>query len=168
LLQSSEKDILGSLEIGQAVVKLQGRATKPFLVNVPEFPIQKGAITDTDIRTRMATVIENTVSDIPSSYNLAVASRSMGSDIARSSKGELSDPRAYALLRDVNDYPESGVAARYKRIGVSVRQGQKIKAKLVEQKLIEERETRTLTGRLRVIRLTEKGQAAVQYDPKSV
>ena len=39
LLEGEEKDILGSLEVGQAVVKLQGRIQRPFLIQIPEFKI---------------------------------------------------------------------------------------------------------------------------------
>jgi len=47
MLKDEEKDILGSLQIGQAMVRLQGRTlVKPFLVEVPEFHIRKGTVTD--------------------------------------------------------------------------------------------------------------------------
>jgi hypothetical protein len=62
------------------------------------------------------------------------------------------------FLRDVQAYPDSGIAARYKRLGISVRQGQKIKAYLAAEGLIEEEKTRTVTGKLLRIRLTEKGR----------
>lgn len=173
LLASSEKDMLGSLEVGQAVVKLQGRTARPFLVNVPEFPIQKGVVSDAHISTRMAGIIEDAfpthVYGSPPSCGSAATSTTMSSGVPAAiyQDGEegLPDPRTRALLADVNDYPESGIAARYKRIGISVRQGQKLKAQLVNQELIEEREQRTQTGRIRIIRLTEKGRAAMLYDP---
>ena len=57
--------------------------------------------------------------------------------------------------------PDSGIAARYKRLGISVRQGQKIKAYLASAGLIEEEETRTATGKTLIIRLTEKGQSVL-------
>ena len=53
LLENEEKDILGSLEVGQAVVKLQGRVQGPFLIGIPEFQIVKGAVTDEMVRARM-------------------------------------------------------------------------------------------------------------------
>jgi hypothetical protein len=60
------------------------------------------------------------------------------------------------FLQDVREYPDSGITERYRRLGISVRQGQKLKAELVEKGLIEEAEKKTKTGRLRVIRLTGK------------
>ena len=70
-------------------------------------------------------------------------------------------PTSLAFLTDVRDYPESGVAARYKRLGLSARQGQKLKNKLVQQELIDERDEHTQTGRLKVVRLTEQGRGAL-------
>jgi len=62
-----------------------------------------------------------------------------------------------AFLKDVQQNPESGIAARYKRLGLSVRQGQKLKAKLSEDNLIEERQETTKNGRLIIVKLTGKG-----------
>ncbi len=53
------------------------------------------------------------------------------------------------------------MAARYERLGLSVRQGQKVKARLLEQGLIEEHQETTNRGRLRVMCLTEKGKVAL-------
>jgi len=66
----------------------------------------------------------------------------------------------WALLQDVVSYPDSGVAARYRRMGLSVRQGQKLKIRAVSEGLLEEVEEHTATGRLVVLRLTEKGRQA--------
>jgi predicted transcriptional regulator len=60
------------------------------------------------------------------------------------------------FLKDIKAHPESGVAERYKRLGISVRQGQKIKQKLVEKALITDTVKTTKTGRKRKIELTEK------------
>ncbi|GAG68722.1 unnamed protein product, partial [marine sediment metagenome] len=46
MLLDKEREILGSLDIGQAVVKLQGRIARPFQIDVPEFVIRKGKISD--------------------------------------------------------------------------------------------------------------------------
>ena len=46
LLEASEKKILGRLDIGEAVAKIQGRWHKPFVINVPHIPIKKGSVID--------------------------------------------------------------------------------------------------------------------------
>jgi len=65
------------------------------------------------------------------------------------------------FLQDVKENPGSGVAERYKRLGISVRQGQKLKARLAQDGMIEEYEERVPTGRIRVIRLSEKGEGSI-------
>jgi len=59
LLDTGERDILGSLEVGQAVVKLQGRVPRPFVIAIPEFEITKGAISDRAVQTKMAHLVRD-------------------------------------------------------------------------------------------------------------
>jgi hypothetical protein len=56
LLEGEEKDLLGRLEMGQAVVKLQGRAPRPFLIEIPDFSVMEGTVTDNVIRLHMGAV----------------------------------------------------------------------------------------------------------------
>ena len=66
-----------------------------------------------------------------------------------------------AFLWDIKQFPASGIAARYKRLEVSVRQGQKLKDQAVQQGLIEEGAEITKTGRIKIIKLTEEGKAVL-------
>jgi DNA helicase HerA-like ATPase len=153
LLLDKEKDILGSLEVGQAVVKLQGRIAHPFQVSIPEFVIEKGRITDTYVKKHMqgiAPVIAEEDFRLPADTD---------GDSTMSKKADLAKNLELAFLRDVREYPDSGIAARYQRLGLSVRQGQKLKARLIEQGLIEEHMDTTNKGRLSIIQLTPKGKA---------
>jgi len=65
------------------------------------------------------------------------------------------------LLKHVKEYPDSGIAARYKRLSLSVRQGQKLKSQALQQSLIEGTIETTKTGRQTFIRLTEKGKTSL-------
>lgn len=152
LLDDKERDLLGMLEVGQGVVKLQGRISKPFMVSIPEFRLQKGEVSDEMIRKRMAAVVR-------------LSSRLRGAEFAFSGpltsdlrlvKGTESDTLKIDFLRDIEDRPDSGIAERYKRLGISVRQGQKLKDRLAREGLIEEFEERISTGRIRRMRLTRK------------
>jgi hypothetical protein len=62
------------------------------------------------------------------------------------------------FLRDVSRYPDSGIAERYKRLGLSVRQGQRQKQALIDQRLIMEEVEVTHTAKRRVVRLTDQGR----------
>jgi len=147
LLLDKERDILGTLDIGEAVVKLQGRIARPFQISIPEFRIQKGKITDSFVKQHMqhiAPAFEETDFRLPSHPNKKILESLEHTEIE--------------FLKDVQEYPDSGIASRYKRLGLSVRQGQKLKSSLLEQGFIEEDKESTKTGRLNIIRLTEKGR----------
>jgi hypothetical protein len=145
MLLDSERDLLGMLKVGQAVVKLQGRIARPFQIKVPEFVVEKGKVTDSWIQERMQYIAPTTVDNYSPADGIA-----MDSELIRSADNQL------GFLKDVHEYPDSGIAARYKRLGLSVRQGQKLIAKLLEQGLIEQHQETTKTGRMKVVRLTEK------------
>ena len=150
-LMDKERDILGSLDIGQAVVKLQGRVARPFQIVVPEFVIEKGKISDTPIKKHMQDIAPTMPErDFRLQFN------SDDNSMTRK-KASLAENLELAFLRDIQDYPESGIAERYKRLGISVRQGQKIKNKTLKDEFIEENIKTIKTGRIISIRLTEKG-----------
>jgi len=155
LLLDSSNDVLGTLEVGQAVVKLQGRIPRPFLISIPEFRIEKGRVTDEQIREYMKDKVSQLGTEDQVSNDAAVVEgEGLSEDVADSpSKGP-----EIAFLQDVVDCPDSGVAARYKRLGLSGRQGQKLKTRLLDQGFIEEHLGMTHAGRLMTIRLTEQGK----------
>jgi len=147
MLLDQEKDLLGSLEVGQAIVKLQGRIARPFQIMIPEFVIEKGKVTDSWIQERMQHIAPTIVENYSPADDTA-----MDSVLIRSADNQL------GFLKDVQEYPDSGIAARYKRLGLSVRQGQKLVAKLLDQGLIQHHQQTTKTGRLRGTRLTAKSK----------
>jgi len=160
LLEGAEKDILGSLEVGQAVVKLQGRVPKPFLIRMPEFEITKGTVTDEMVRVRMQPHLatRTTCYAQPWTVTNAIEKPRPAGAVPPSAPTQPEDDLALRFLMDVQDHPDSGIAARYKRLGISVRQGQRIKTHLAAEGLIKETAIRTSTGRLLEIRLTDRGR----------
>jgi hypothetical protein len=153
LLLDKERDILGTLDVGQAVVKLQGRIHRPFQIAIPEFIIEKGKISDAFIKDHMQNIAPAEPEEdfrLPNQVTVEVAK-----------KLKSIDDSVLAFLTDIQQHPDSGIAERYKRLEISVRQGQKLKTKTLEKGLVEE-STRTIkTGRLKVIQLTQKGRAAL-------
>jgi len=154
MLLDKERDILGTLDIGQAVVKLQGRIARPFQVSIPEFIIEKGKITDLHIKKHMQNIA-------PAEPEEDFRLPNQVSTVEVAKKPESIDNSILVFLKDIQKYPDSGVAQRYKRLDLSVRQGQKLKANALKEDLIEERIEATKTGRLKVIQLTEKGRTVV-------
>ncbi len=149
LLLDSSKDVLGTLEVGQAVVKLQGRIPRPFLISIPQFHIQKGQITDELIREHMREKTPPSQIDHP---NPTDAQKTENVHGPKRNASEIS------FLKDILNYPESGVAARYKRLELSGRQGQKLKSHMLEKGLIQEQLETTSAGRRMRIQLTQGGQ----------
>ena len=149
LLLDTSKDILGTLEVGQAVIKLQGRIPRPFIISIPEFKIEKGKITDEQIREHM----KNTAPPIlEESFIIDASQPHENLELKKTNTEQMN------FLKDVQENPDSGIAVRYKRLNLSVRQGQKLKAKLLKKGLIEEDKGTTHTGRLTTIKLTENGK----------
>jgi len=159
LLDGAERDILGSLEVGEAVVKLQGRSPRPFMIKIPEFEIRKGVVSDEMVSERMPQVIDEQTFLVENADETPEPEQ--GYRIQQREDAPALGPTSTVFLSDVRDYPESGVAARYRRLGLSVRQGQKLKDKLLKQGLIQEHDEHTQTGRLKVVRLTEQGCQAL-------
>ncbi|MBN1804958.1 MAG: ATP-binding protein, partial [Sedimentisphaerales bacterium] len=152
MLLDKERDILGSLEVGQAVVKLQGRIAKPFEVSIPLFEIEKGKITDTFIKKHMQDIAPAAIEE-----DFRLLANTNGNCIMNNNTN-LAENMEMSFLQDIQNFPYSGIAERYKRLDISVRQGQKLKAKALNQELIQEQIQTTKTGRMKVISLTERGE----------
>jgi len=136
LLDEEQEKALGNMEVGKAIVKLQGRVPEPFMIHVPEFRIQKGSVTDEMLRQHM-----KSLADTPSE-NAAPTNN-------------LSDEEE-AFLHDVKKYPESGVVQRYRRLHVSVRHGNELRTMLLHKGMIVESDVTTAMGRKKVTRLITK------------
>jgi hypothetical protein len=161
LLLDKERDILGSLEVGQAVVKLQGRIPSPFKITIPEFMIEKNKVSDSFVKEHMKEIIQTELQE-----ESLFPKKEDESDMANY-KTHHAEKLILAFLQDVKQYPDSGIAARYKRLGLSVRQGQKLKAKALKENFIKESVKTTVSGRLKVIHLSKKGEAAIANTEKS-
>jgi len=149
LLLDRDRDILGMLDVGHAVVKLQGRTPKAFQIRIPKFTIEKGKIGDGEIQKHMRYIAPAGAEE---DFRLPKKFRAL-------SEPQPADGSVLAFLQDTHQYPDSGIAQRYKRLGISVRQGQKLKTILLEQGMICEHTQMTATGRLKMVELTEKGKS---------
>jgi len=147
LLEDEEKNLLGSLPVGTAVVRLQGRGERPFTIRVPEVPIEKGSVSDDDVLAHMLklglTSLRKTADQATGATNQAAESQNIANvereDSNESEKvGNEMNNEMEMFLRDVQRYRDSGIAERYRRLGWSVRHGQKVKEALVKDGLILE------------------------------
>ena len=157
MLDEDDKAVLGNLQVGEAIVRLQGRGTRPFMIHVPEFYIQKGAFTDTHVIHHMTRLGLLSARNHEQQRPPRLESADQNKEKVRIGDFAVAEP-IQMFIRDIAAFPEGGVAERYKRLGLSVRQGQKTKELSAASGLIQEQVLTTSRGKIRVIRLTEKGR----------
>ena len=148
LLMDKDRDILGSLEVGQAVVKLQGRIARPFQIQIPLFKIQKGVVDDREVKKHMKDIAPPVASE---DFRLTV-------DHKPAPDVQSEEDPLFNFIKDIKLYPDDGIAIRYKRLSISVRQGQIIKAQALSKGLVEESVITNESGRLRKMLLTAAGK----------
>lgn len=159
MLLDKERDLLGTLEVGQAVVKLQGRSPRPFVIQIPHLQIQKGSVTDADVGHHMRDIAPAWPSEDFRVGGVQAGILPQSLDMpAEKTAPDLQQ----AFVMDILKQPDSGIAHRYKRLGISVRQGQKLKACLCGAGIIAESEEITSTGRKKILTLLPKAQKYIQ------
>lgn len=158
LLQEEEKEHVGRLPVGFGIVKMQGRQFEPFLVRFPLFQIEKGKITDSEVKEHMKKY----------SCNAKIAQIAPLPKITEQ-KENISDIEKQFLI-DIYTYPLAGIVKRYMRLALSKRKGNEIKGKLENDDYIKAIDISTLRGRIKLFEIAEKGKDILNqlgYKPKS-
>ena len=156
LLDREQGKYFGQLEVGEAIVKLQGRCFSPFLMKVPLVRVPKGTVTDDDIRERAR-------SDSAYSAAMNAAQSDLGAREAIPPSGKKEENKTEtALLKDIARNPQSGTASRYRRLNTSGRHGNAAQQSLIERGLIRKEAIGTRTGTTVLLGLTEKGISQVE------
>ena len=157
LLESDDKKILGRLDTGESVVKLQGRWHNAFTVKIPHIPIKKGAVSDEKLKELMGPYSGCFITDYE---ELLISKEIPQNDDPRKIDTGISDFET-KLLDDIKNNSYSGVVERYKRIGWSRRKGNEIKNLLIEKRLIEIVEIPTKSGRIMILKLSKSGETLI-------
>lgn len=150
-LEEGEKRYFNLLPVGQGIVKLQDRWRRPFLVQFPLVDARKGMVTD-----ELLHGVQN--GEIPwSEFRERCGVDSHVKPRSREGATPLEEG-SVRLLHDIAQYPQNGVDARYKRLGVSADKGNQWKEQLVENGLV--RPDRVKTGRTYriILRLTSEAR----------
>ena len=163
LLDLDQREHLGRLPVGSAIVKLQDRWASPFLVRFPLMEISKGTVSDgvlvlLTLPDRLSSLDRARLCPIaaiplPSPEAVAIPASSAPPKVA---KAALSD-EARRLLADVAAEPSSGVTQRYSRLGLSRREGTALKETLVRDELVREVFVSLPGGRVTLLEPTEQG-----------
>lgn len=181
LLDSEQASYLGRLEVGWSIVRLQGRWFWPFLVRLPLVSFEKGAITDARLK-RITEEKRNDLSCLLSpshGYSWVISAQkgisnpegTQDSEISvipvegkkeKKDKGEACAIKLTTqekdLLWDIWQYRTSAVTERYVRLCVSPRRGNELQISLVNSGLVSSCYILLARGRMKVLRLTEKGK----------
>ena len=154
LLGKEEKQYLGRLKVGQALVRLQDRWPTAFHVKIPWMKLQKGSIRDTEVRSLMRSRSGDSSPDEPPSAERAPDRPSPGTD---KDNGALSAEEEQMLL-DIVRKPFSGVSKRYDRLSLSRRKGTAVKRSLISRGLVKEEDVSTSSGKIVLLSLTRPGR----------
>ena len=157
LMEDDDRDILGRLPIGSAVVKLQGRWPRPFQVRIPLRSIQKGCVDDCWLMQRMTAL----GAIVP---NHEAESEQEPADTPNTDV----TPHELRFLQDVARHPLSGVVQRYKRLGANRRKGNAWKQSCLTKGLISVAEVSTPSGKVVLLDLTDAGRDALRANGHEV
>jgi len=168
LLTNDQKDYLGQLPVGTAIVKLQDRHFMPFLIRIPLVRIRKGMVSDEELKRRFqpdsAQSGPDCTTQAPQSAMRGRSASDRADDTLTSAEptiqGIVSLSRdEWRLLEDVLAHHDNGgVHARYRRLSVSTRRGQGLKEALVARGIIESHDIPTPRGKVTLLQLTENGR----------
>jgi len=167
LLSDDQKEYLGKLPVGMAIVKLQDRFVEPFLIKVPRVSIQKGAVTDEYLSTNMKSRIEQLQTDfrdsvdgtptpggvpqIPASEEVAPPD-----PVVPVESGHALTEIERAFIVHVFEHPFTGTSARYRQLQLSTRHGTEIKDSLTGQGYLIPVDIHVYQNRMVLFELTDK------------
>ncbi len=130
LVEGEDKHFFSELPVGQGIVKLQDRWTKPVLVQFPLMAVRKGAVSDSLLKRYMKGNLRGSDVNVSEGDELERVQRVRFED-----KGL--DEKRVAFLEDVIDFPDDGVKVRYRRLGMSDGAGNRVKERLIDDGWLE-------------------------------
>ena len=183
-LDGEQAGYLGRLEVGWAMVKLQGRWFLPFLVKLPLVTVQKGSVTDEGIRRRCQCIGALETGDAEGEgEHSSVISRQEGSSVPHrlpdgvistipvgakeeeeSGKNECAirlTTQERGFLQNVWEHPTLSITQRYFSLSLSSRGGTGVQQSLQARGFIASHPISTGRARIKVLSLTERGKAVL-------
>lgn len=171
LLTEEQRDYLGKLPVGAAIVKLQDRYTEPFVVQIPQVGLTNGLVNEDAIRLKMAAVYpdlctDSGVSTAPApdvrrepEYPVSEESVSPPSaEIAKPAEHgtpDLSEVE-HAFLVSVLEHPFKGANSRYRDLQISTRNGNGARDSLVAKGYLKPVEVHIHQNKMLLFELTDK------------
>ncbi|MFC1488947.1 ATP-binding protein [Thermodesulfobacteriota bacterium] len=140
-----EQHFFGMLKTGQAICRLMGRYSKPFLIDIP-FVKTGSNVSDEEIKQHMAVFSEF------SKPKTAPFEKISG--LQSFQKPETLSPLAKILIGDIAQNPFIGVSHRYKKLGLGVAEGNNIQIELIEKGIVI---PKTIEGK-KFLEITDSGK----------
>lgn len=162
LLTDEQKEYLGKLPIGYGIVKLQSRHYKPFLVKFPFVKVKKGSVVDENLREWFKGYSDK-LGGIPSDLGEVEVIQDIQREDNMKNNIELGD-KEMELLKDIAEFPTSGIADRFRRMKVTAYQGYKTLNFLLSAGLVESNFVATGKSRVRFLQLSEKGRKIMREE----
>jgi len=168
-LDNEDSRFLGQLQTGEAIVKLQDRHLKPFLVKLPHAKIQEKSIRDfpvcagispefKGIDSQKEKTAEKGVWDFPSLPGISPEFKGIRGFLGTDKLKPRKENPEEKLLSDIANHPLSKTVARYSRLGIGSKQGNQVKDRLLKRKLIMPVGINFKRVRIKLYQLTEAGK----------
>jgi hypothetical protein len=157
LLDADEKNYLSMLPVGQGILKLQDRWTRPVNILCPLVSVNKGGMTD-EMLARYSAV--HRASQTGSGRKTPLACEFIQVPRIPLLDTPLNDD-AFRFMADILAFPNDGVKIRYKRLGISAGTGNRLKDFLIRQGWLQSQTVELGQTRKTCLRLTRQAQEAV-------
>jgi len=154
LLDKSQQRYLSMLTLGQCICR-SDRFIQPLLLAIPDFPINKGLVTDQDLAKHMEAYLKNSRPELPPWAERGGIRGIQGK--------ETLSPLGRIMLENVALKPVLGLVKRFKGLGLQLSHGYKVIEELVALKLVK---ALTIDGN-RLYELTEEGRKATGKEARS-
>jgi predicted transcriptional regulator len=148
LLEKDQKKYLSMLSIGQCVCR-SDRLVQPVFLSIPDFPIQKGLVSDEDLKRHMQRYLQNLKPQLPSLPERGT--------ICGIQNTETLSPLGRIMLENIALKPFLGLVKRFKELGLKVSHGYNVIEELTARDLIL---PMTIDGN-RLYDLTAKGKKSL-------
>jgi hypothetical protein len=150
-----QREVMGLLPMGHAVVKLQSRFIRPFQIRLPKVSLDKGSVTDSHLMQLYPPDFsdsepESPESPLPGATGPIPAAHKVMTESGSTGLSSVEEQ----LLLDMRDHPLDGVVRRYSRLGISRRRGNHAKERLIGKNVIEPVDVPTKTGKIVLLDFT--------------
>jgi hypothetical protein len=162
-IPKENRETLGLLPIGHAVVKLQSRFIHPFEIQIPKVDLEKGSVTDAYL-SQIYPACSNASTQEPPNKSDSTGKEEVPEThrIEDSKSGTALSETEQILMEDIYKHPFDGVVKRYSRLGISRRRGNHAKQNLIEKGIIQPVDIPTRTGKVVLLDLTPAMREAMK------